>query len=957
MAIRLSGTPQQQKAPFSAFDKSSGFQSGLTQVGQALQQVGAGQARIAQRAKVEAERAKVEEERTAAEAKRELEKKQNAAQDLAIFGASSGLEVQINQRYDRLEAAITAGDVEGIRQTTDDLKKLDPKNLNLNDYRAQGTATEITDEAKIQRAVIGLNTRYQSLLNKSEIQIAQKDVIKGQLDSLNSLENRVLANNLENPEGNTGAGMIEFVDSIVNDEVLAAARSGATNKENFDTEVQAEVLMFLEHQFAEGTPITEDQLEERRQAGLQIFSDYGQQLGFGADQLATFNKLYQDKLGEVTDVDGQKELAKNTLTGLVSDSALLMEQSSVTNAESLSFSRKLQKIDDKYLTGPQRVQKQSLMGMAAFFARSKEQPTALAYQILQHLANQPNAERKSFADVVKEISGSELNAFNLQSTEQSKLSDWMSENIKRLNAVGENPENLKFYSPQHAELIEKIKSQDPQVAATAYKRAQLEYQKFIKNPNIKGAPSVFYVEAEPFPTGSIGSVENAVTIVKKNLVLNDPQNVLDHAESQLAKGNLSGMELLNFTAQKMAANSLVRMERATTMAQKEAMVDSTQAQIETLFSYYKSGTETSAEVNKILAEMRIKSSSYDFGDFEQSLPLQTQIDSLENLGENSRVSQLETIFKGFIKKDIVLLRDMDKDDQYEHIRKEMREQNLLIPKIGHTPSGFSVELPIELSGHISEKMGERGNPLTRATLGLIDRKIGNKESLKNVSVIYATAGLNQIHDQYGTAVNLRKFYEDLEERVPNVKTLAGPQMFYSLGTTGAGVSSPEAQLEMDQKAWVDGMLNNVDENGRPLARFSAPVSVRNPDGTSERRSYLLVLTNNNDYVKVPASETDKTPISFSVSKATRVVDRVMPQLTDVFANFGNPDTSLMSGFMYYVDNALGFDQDNLIDKSTEQHDIIYRGKPSRTEKYVELFGMMPEQKEERERLKELRENK
>ena len=488
MAIRLSGTPQQQKAPFSAFDKSSGFQSGLTQVGQALQQVGAGQTRIAQRAEVEAER-------TAAEAKRELEKKQNAAQDLAIFGASSGLEVQINQKYDLLEAAITASDPARIRQTTDDLKKLDPKNLNLNDYRAQGTATEITDEAKTQKAVIQLNTRYQSLLNKSEIQIAQKDVLKGQLDSLNSLENRVLTNNLENPEGNTGAEMIEFVDSTVNDELLAAARRGATNKEDFDTEVQAEVLIFLEHQFAEGTPITEDQLEERRQAGLQIFNDYGEQLGFSADQLATFNKLHQDKLDEVTDVDGQKELAKNTLTGLVSDSALLMEQSSVTNAESLSFTRKLQKIDDKYLTGPQRAQKQSLMGVAAFFARSKEQPTALAYQILQHLANQPNAEGKSFADVVKEISGSELNAFNLQSTEQSKLSDWMSENIKRLNAVGENPENLKFYSPQHAELIEKTKSQDPRVAATAYKRAQLEYQKFIKNPNIKGAPSVFYVEA------------------------------------------------------------------------------------------------------------------------------------------------------------------------------------------------------------------------------------------------------------------------------------------------------------------------------------------------------------------------------------------------------------------------------------------------------------------------------
>ena len=46
MAIRLSGTPQQQKAPFSAFDTSSNFQSGLVDVGRAIKSVGAGQRRV-----------------------------------------------------------------------------------------------------------------------------------------------------------------------------------------------------------------------------------------------------------------------------------------------------------------------------------------------------------------------------------------------------------------------------------------------------------------------------------------------------------------------------------------------------------------------------------------------------------------------------------------------------------------------------------------------------------------------------------------------------------------------------------------------------------------------------------------------------------------------------------------------------------------------------------------------
>ena len=197
MAIRLSGTPQQQKASFSAFDTSSGFQSGLTQVGQSLQQAGAGQARVEKRAEVEAARAEVEATRV----KDELKRKSDAAQDLAIFGATSGLSVKMDDTFDRLQVAINSGDVDGTLKLQKELDSYDLSNLNLNDHRAQGTVTEITDQSKIQKANIQLDAKLQTYRNKSKLKIAEADVFKAQVETLESLEKSVLSRIDNSPDG------------------------------------------------------------------------------------------------------------------------------------------------------------------------------------------------------------------------------------------------------------------------------------------------------------------------------------------------------------------------------------------------------------------------------------------------------------------------------------------------------------------------------------------------------------------------------------------------------------------------------------------------------------------------------------------------------------------------------------------------------------------------------------
>ena len=811
MAIRLSGTPQQQKAPFSAFDTSSNFQSGLTQVGQALQQAGAGQARVEQRAEVEATRVK-----------NELKRKSNAAQELAVYGSRSNLSAIIKAAADEVSHHTNTGDIEQLKAARDAYANIELSLDQLNANRADGTATDITENNYSTKAMIDLKNEYDRAQRKFERELSEKDVLKGQYEALKTLDQSILNNNRQNKEGNTGDKILEIVDGVANNDLLRIAYDGATIDQGqpaFRKSERVSIMGLIEHQFVVGTPLTIDELNDRRDAVEQVFEQYGERFEFDAGDLAKYRKAYKAKRTEIENPEYQKQLAKTNLDNADSSLSLVSNQSQITPQDSSKLIGIISAIPDEYLNPTQVTKKQSLLSFAILFDPEDYNSEPIAYQMLEVMAMQPESSRQSVEDMLKTMGGSNVDTFKLQPTEASRLNDWFSSRMKDLNKVADAPENIGLLSPYHADLLKKVKNGD----SFAYSNLEREYKSFIdSNPNIKGVPNVFYIEQASFPTGSIGAVETAVASVRTNIIKNELDNVIVNANYRLERGDLTAMDLLNYTAQKMAATRMLTMGGdSATESERALLAQQVQGDLESFFSYYKSGTEASTEVNAIYSDLVTRSNKNDMDEYEDALPLLNQKALLQNLGLNSRANLLDTIFKGFIQKDLDVLSDKSDKERYEHIRTAMREADMLIPKVARSESGALIQVPNALAGYVSDDLHEDGILKTVSGYSILKRKMGDQETLGNVAFMYAASGLNQMFDQYGDEINLREFYSDIEGRIPDDRSIAGPTVFTNLGALPARTDE-QTQEDQDAKAWVNGVLNNTDEQGRPLARFGEP---------------------------------------------------------------------------------------------------------------------------------------
>jgi len=177
MAIKLSGTPQQQKAPFSAFDTSSNFKSGLVDVGQAIRQVGAGQRLVEERA-----------ERTAADAKNELERKKSLSQSILASELEASYVEQVNQGVLESTRASKLGDSKASEAATKALKALNPSDPNFN-INAYATGSEkLTDANTLRKALVNFRKAYSSGNTKAETERINSSLYSRQVEFLNNSE-------------------------------------------------------------------------------------------------------------------------------------------------------------------------------------------------------------------------------------------------------------------------------------------------------------------------------------------------------------------------------------------------------------------------------------------------------------------------------------------------------------------------------------------------------------------------------------------------------------------------------------------------------------------------------------------------------------------------------------------------------------------------------------------------
>lgn len=860
MAIKLSGTPQQQKAPFSAFDTSSNFKSGLVDVGQAIRQVGAGQQRLQE------------------EAKNELERKKSLSQSILASELEASYVEQVNQGVLESTRASKLGDSKALDAATKALKALNPSDPNFN-INAYATGSEkLTDANTLRKALVNFRKAYSSGNTKAETERINSSLYARQVEFLNNNTSTALGFVNSNPNGVANEALLGELYKVVDDPLYVPVREGTsigTARDAFDSSTRQGMIDRIMNQFENDAVLSAEQVQSRMGAVREILADPKfKEAGiiFNAGDEEKINDAFKAKLKQVSDVSYQKQQAQIASANVSGALSLALDADVITRQTMYNAVKPLETVDTSILTPSQLVKHQSQVSLAEMFLEGDE---PLAYGILQSMANKPIADKTSLATQLKEMYGDDFVKLGLASTEQNMLSDWLHRNLTQLRNIGDNPQSLSLLSPYHADLINTIQNPSKSVAerAFAHSEAKKEYSIFVKNhPDLNGvAPPKFYVSQAQFPDQDLGNETVFVDSVMTNVQLNGAESALNHAEHRLNQGDVGGLELLRFESEKLASRFTVDFPQNPKLAEEA---------VSTLVSYYKSGLEPSRETDNLVTAIRQQDRKFDRDESGNVIPIISLIDLYTDTLDQSREPFYSKMLRGVVKlNEAHLLGLDDPEEQHEFIRDVFFKNKNVFPLVAATDSGSLIELPSELNKYVNPDKDRTG--FVGRIFYPYGKILSNTESISNVSAIYTGAiiadMMNQ-HESLDVDKRLRDIIEASGGRIAPVNvdyaSYAGEP---SIGFSGE--VSGDLQAKRTRRALLKGLLN-IQVDGKPLAKISTTVQP-DADGVMQKVAILQVLNKQRKYEALAMSETDRRPLTASISKAISVTDRVMPTLTDV----------------------------------------------------------------------------
>ena len=934
MAIRLSGTPQQQKAPFSAFDTSSNFQSGLTQVGQALQQAGAGQARVKQRAEVEAARVARESELEAARvaresevAQNELDRKEKASQNLLAKETELRYSERVNEVKVELSQAIKLGNYQAIQDAQAKLNNLNPdgSGYNVNSYLPQNHRSELTNEDVIRETNIANKKLWGSTNTSLRVERINAENFTRSAAFTDQVSIDALDFVNENEDGVTNEELIASIDATVDAPIFESVRESTgigTPRNQFDGLIKQSIIDRLLNQFENNAALTVDELDSRLKTAREILSDPKYRdagVLFDVTDEEKIEAAYTKKLDEISDTGYQKEQAKASLSAADNSTSLLLNADVITTEATFNVLEPLLKVDADVLTTSQRDKRNSLVALHTMFLADQANPVPMAYAILERMAMLPESRGTTLATVLKDAYGDDFTKIGLASTEQSALSDWLTKNLKLLRDVGDSPQNLRYLSPYHDELIKRAMSGDK----LAYKTAQKEYSDFVKsNADLASvAPPMFYVDQAPLPTQRVGDTKTYADGIATNVLFNGIVNAMSHASHELKQGDIQGMELLRYESEMLYANLLY-----SGLDQKKAS-DS----VETLVKYHRSGKEFSKTTDSLYESIYLQSQKFDKQAAGDVLPLVSLIQTYTDRGLPDKAEYYNNILRGYVKTYESSLTELDDpEEQYEFIRDKLFDDVNIFPYVTATDSGSLVELPSEYNKYVDVKKDRTG--FFGRFFEPVGRLLSDQESLKNVATVYSTAVISEMFEQ-NPSLNIDQIIRDIREEVaPDIELdLTDPYVSVYTGAIPTQ-ETPEQKAEREEKlglttreALIRGLMNNQ-VDGKHLFRLTTELQ-SDDKGNPKKVAVLNVLKANGSYEPLARSSEDRSPISASLDKIDVVMNSAMERITTFSLGGTREDdagvSTMMFGTPYYLSQLFGDNDAQIIPMVQSVHDQIY----------------------------------
>ena len=897
MAIQLPGTPQQQKAPFSAFDTSSNFRSGLVDVGQAIRQVGAGQRRVEEKA-----------ERDAETAKAELEKKERDQQGLLALEIEAQYAEQLGKAQTDFALALKINDENLIKEAEKKINSLDTNgsSFNINDFSS--STTQLVDPNITRESLVGMRKSFTSAIYRNRVDKVNSANFSTINDYLARTDSAAASHINNNETGVSNEALVESLYKIVDDKYYIPIRNATTVGEPraaFDKRVRQQLVDLMVHQFDHTGVLTKGEVNSRYDQVTEMLNDpkfKENNVIFDVDDVREIKDAYQTKLEQVSSSKYQQTHAKLAQASARNALSLALDADVITPEIIYNAIQPLGTVDTSVFTPEQSVKHNSQLQLGFMFTDGEE---PLAYTMLQEMAKKPFSDKTTLSTQLEKEFGSNFVNIGLAPTEKQMLSDWLHRTLSKLQNIGDNPSSIKLLSPYHAQLVERGKT-DP----AAYLEAKREYAKFVKeSPDLNRFVSPnFYINSAEFPGTDLGNETTFIEAVMTNFATNGAESTLGHASYQLDQGDVAGLELLRFESEKLAADTFVRTGNLDTA--KEAVA--------TLVGNYKSGLEPDSVVDDLVDIIINQDIKFDRDRSGNVIPLITLSNLYEDSLTPSKKPLFDTVLRGYVKlhKGNLITLD-DPEEQHEFIRDQVFNDKNVFSLVAATGTGSLIELPTEFNAYIDESKDRAG--FFKRSLFPFGNILNNTESIKTVSSVYAAAVVAEMINQ-NSSLNIEKRLRTVIEEMGG-PTLGEPGVGYVsdalIGYTGG--TSEATRTKTTRRAFLRGILN-IQHEGKPLAKIVSKL-IPDANGKMQKHAVLKLLNKQFKYVEIAKSEEDRTPISAPISIPMSVVEKVMPELVSI------PDNSMMGDVpvfnRMYLSQLLGMEEGVLYDKAFRRYDEMY----------------------------------
>ena len=289
MAIQLNTqTAQQQKAPFSAFDTTSSYRSGLSGVAEGISKVGQAAFNI-QRFKAN---------------------QKTQAQKLLASEAATNYEVQLDEVSKNLDAAYESGDVSEINRVKQQFNALGKPDFNkfLPDT-AGGVIEDMDVLAPYQQRA---SETWGKLNNTYELKANAYKISNNSKDFLSATRSNVVKAITQNPTGLSPENfntLLSGLDPTTNVyQILVDGQPNDQTREAFKADAGSSVLAAIKHQLK--TASSPEELLSRKEQSDAFLETHAESYGFTPDQALDFETVYASRLKTVSDTTYLKDEAE-----------------------------------------------------------------------------------------------------------------------------------------------------------------------------------------------------------------------------------------------------------------------------------------------------------------------------------------------------------------------------------------------------------------------------------------------------------------------------------------------------------------------------------------------------------------------------------------------------------------------------------------------------------------------